>query len=348
MSQEPRVPGEAIDDPAIAPLQAWLRSRLTGERARTEWRSTLETAWNHLLAARVDALVSEPQVLALAESYLAPDRIRVLVAPVVRELLPTFVRRMRTDDDPVARWVPSEAQEAIKRMATAPGLIQDEWIRTFFRQEAVEALMADALYRGLRDFSTILPRVILALLPTSRLPGFGGAGAMGKRMLEEFEKRLEPEIKSFLAGGTQRALARAAEFAIQHKDDPRGIKARTDIVDALLAHSPSFHLKPLSDERLAEVEPIAEAIAQRIASREQSRRLLREAVAEIWGRHGSRTVAEVLDALGLRATPDFDAWADATWPAMRTVFEAPEMVRWIDGLVVELLEQRAGLVAYRP
>lgn len=342
--QDPRGPD---DEALVAELQGWLRGRLAGEEARKEWRRLVEASWNHLLCTPLQTVVPQQEATALFESYLDAARIRDLILPGVRAIVPAVMARMRRDTEPVSRWVPQEAQEELKRLASAPGLIHDDWIRALFRQEAVEALMADALYRGLRDFSTILPRIILGLLPTSRLPGFGGAGAMGKKILEEFEKRLEPEIKSFLAGGTQRALTRAAEFAIQKKDGPQSVKARTDLIDFALAHSASFHVQAITDERIASAEPIAEAIAQRIATREESKTILREELEYLFRLHGSRPVGDILDTIGIRSTPDFDAWAAATWPAVLAYLRVPETGAWLDGLVVELLRKRSDIVAGR-
>jgi len=345
--QEERDPKGPDDEALTAELQGWLRERLAGEEGRKEWRRLIEAAWNHLRCATLDTIVQEQQAATLIESYLEPARIRDLILPGIRAVVPSVVARMRRDTEPLSRWVPQETQDEIKRMASAPGLVHDDWIRAVFKQEAVEAVMADALYRGLRDFSTILPRIILSLLPTSRLPGFGGAGAMGKRLLDEFEKRLEPEIKSFLTGGTQRALTRAAEFAIQKKDSPQSVKARTELIDFVLSHSASFHVQAITDERIASAEPIAEAIAERIAAREESKTVLREELDYFFRVNGGRPVGEILETIGIRSTPDFDAWAAATWPAVLTYLRVPETGAWLDGLVVELLKKREELIEER-
>lgn len=345
--QEKHEPQGPDDEALTAELQGWLRGRLAGEEGRKEWRRLVEAAWNRLLCAPLDTVVGQQQVSTLIESYLDEARIRDLILPGIRAVVPAVVARMRRDTEPLSRWVPRATQDEIKRMASAPGLIDDDWIRAVFKQEAVEAVMADALYRGLRDFSTILPRIILSLLPTSRLPGFGGAGAMGKKILEEFERRLEPEIKSFLTGGTQRALTRAAEFAIQKKDSPQSVKARTELIDFVLSHSASFHAQAITDERIASAEPIAEAIAQRIAAREESKTILREDLDYYFRVHGSRPVGQILETIGIRSTPDFDAWAAATWPAVLMYLRVPETGEWLDGLVAELLSKRAEILDQR-
>jgi len=346
----PRRAGEKPSSPAQDPVKVWLHDRLTGDRAQQEWRAIIEAAWEQLLAARVDQVVPREKLVALVESHLTRERILDLIRPVVREMIPTLVERMRADDQPLSRWVPDSARDGIRRMVSRPGLVHPEWVRALFRQEAVEALMADALYRGIRDFSTIMPRLFLGLLPGSRLAGMGGAGALGKRLLDELEQRIEPEIKAFLAGGTQRALSHAAEFAIKHLDDRASISLRTNMVDFVLSRSPSFHAQALRDDLLADVEPIAEAIGRRIDEMPESRQIAREIVEKLATRHAQRPVADVLVELGVTGRPDFDAWAEATWPAVRTYLSAPAIMAWIDGIVEELVEQQklAGGKRRRP
>ena len=340
LASMPRRAGERPSSPDQDPVKLWLHDRLTGNRAREEWRAIVEAAWEQLLAARVEQVIPRDKLVALVESHLTQERVLDLIRPVVRAMLPTLVERMRADDRPLSRWVPDSARDGIRRMVSRPGLVDPEWVRALFRQEAVEALMADALYRGIRDFSTIMPRLLLGLLPGSRLPGMGGAGALGKRLLDELEQRIEPEIKAFLAGGTQRALRHAADFAVRHLDDRPSISLRTNMVDFVLSKSPSFHAQALREELLADVEPVAEAIGRSIAELPESRQIAREIVDKLATRHAQRPVADVLLELGVTGRPDFDAWADATWPAVRTYLSAPAIVAWIDGIVDELVERQ--------
>lgn len=329
-------------------LKAWLHDRLAGDQARQDWRNIIEAAWDRLLACPVDQVVPTEELAALVESHMTRERIADLARPIVREVIPTIVERMRADKEPVSRWVPDAAREGIRRMVSRPGLVHEEWVRAVFRQEAVEALMADALYRGIRDFSTIMPRLILGLLPTSRIPGMGGAGAIGKRLLDELEQRIEPEIKTFLTGGTQRALTRAAEFAIKHLDDKASVSLRTNMVDFVLSKSPAFHAEAFRDELLADVEPIAEAVGRRVSEMPESKIIAREIIEHLMARHRGRAVADVLVELGITGRPDFDVWAAATWPAVRTYVTAPEIARWLDGIVDELVEQQSKLSGKKP
>jgi len=112
------------------------------------------------------------------------------------------------------------------------------------------------------------------------------------------------------------------------------------MVDFVLSKSPSFHAQALREELLADVEPVAEAIGRSIAELPESRQIAREIVDKLATRHAQRPVADVLLELGVTGRPDFDAWADATWPAVRTYLSAPAIVAWIDGIVDELVERQ--------
>jgi hypothetical protein len=328
-------------------LKAWLRARLTGEATEGDWPSLLRAAWDQLMSSPVEQVLRKEDVRAVVESYLRPERISDTVRPAVRTILPMVVERLRQDHQVSARWVPDDAKERLRKLASEHGLIHADYVKALFQQKAVEMVMADALYRGIREFSTILPRILLGLLPTSRLPGFGGAGALGKKLLEDLERRLEPEIKSFLAGGTQRALARAADFAIKHMEDPAYVSMRTNMIDFVFSKTPAFHSAPLTQARLDQLEPIVESIAQHVAKKDETHRLAAQVLDSLFERFGKRTVQEALQEAGVRSAPDFVAMAHATWPAVQLYLSAPEIAAWLDKLVDELLAEQSRLMEPR-
>lgn len=320
-------------------LKRWLRARLTGEVAQREWPALMRAAWGQLMDTPLEQVLPVEDVHAAVQSWLQPDRIADLVLPGVRAILPTVIDRMREDHEPSGRWVPEQARDGLRALAAEPALIHEDWVRALFQQKAVELVMADALYRGIRDFSTILPRIMLAMLPTSRLPGFGGASSLGKKLLEDLERRLEPEIKSFLAGGTQRALSRAADFAVKHMEDPAYVSMRRNMVDFVLSKTPSFHVAPLTQHRLDQLEPIARSVALHVAARQETRRIAGDVLARLLERWGQHTVREALAAAGVQSEPDFEAMGRAAWPSLRVFLAAPEVGAWLDQLVDELLAE---------
>lgn len=322
-------------------MGAWLRERLTGPRGREDWDRMVEACWQHLLAIPLRALVPPQDARELVTTYLEPDRAADLVRPVVEHILPYVVGKRREDTAPLGRWVPDSARGAIERVVSRPNLVHEDWIRALFRQRVVEAVMADALYRGIRDFSTIMPRLMLSLLPTQRFAKLGTASAFGKRLVDELERRIEPEIKDFLKGGTKRALDRAADFAVEHRDDDAALAFRRNVVQFVLSKSPAFHAHPLSPDLLAAIPSIADQIARHVASREETKRLIDESLADIDRAWGDKPIGTVLEEIGVEQSPDLKAWAKVTWPTVVACLDAPEMKRWLDGLVTELLEEHS-------
>ena len=323
------------------PMSLWLRERLTGPRGRQDWDRLVEASWEKIVATPLRVLVPPAEARALFEANRDPERMAEFVRPVVKTILPRIIERHRGDTAPVGRWVPDSARGAIERLVSRPGLVHEDWIRALFRQRVVEAVMADALYRGIRDFSTIMPRLILSLMPTGRFATLGGAGAIGKRVVEELEKRIEPEIKNFLKGGTKRALNRAADFAVEHSDDDAALAFRKNVVQFVLSKSPKFHTHAVTDEMLEELQPIAEMVAKHVAEREETQKLVEQAIAEVDKDFGDKPIGEILKELGIEQAPELKAWAAVTWPALVQCMEAPGVTAWMDELVVELLEEHA-------
>ena len=334
MTERERAPNSNAENP----MTVWLRERLTGPQGRKDWDRLVEASWNQIVETPVRTLMPPEQVQALVEVYLQADRMEELVRPVVETILPRVIQAHREDSAPIGRWVPDSARGAIERMVSRPGMVHEEWLRALFKQRVVEAVMADALYRGIRDFSTIMPRLVLSLMPTGRFAKLGGAGAIGKRVVEELERRIEPEIKTFLKGGTKRALLRAADFAVDHRDDSAALAFRKNVVQFVLSKSPQFHLHAVTDDVLEDLGPIARQVAKHVAAREETRTLVKQAITEVDRDYGDKAVGEVLREIGIDSSPDLKAWASATWPGVLQCIEAPGVRDWMDELVVELLE----------
>lgn len=326
------------DDTGMHPLTEWLMRRLTGPRGRQDWNRLVEAAWRHTSTIPLRTLMPTETLRDVVLAQLRPDRLPDFLRPITRSLLPRLLELHRNDDAPLGRWVPDTARGALERLASRPGLIHEDWIRALFRQRVAEAVMADALYRGIRDFSTIMPRLMLSLMPTQRFSRLGGATIIGKRIVEELEKKLEPEIKTFLEGGTKKALSRAADFAVEHKDDEAAKAFRRNIVQFVLSKSPSFHVQGVSEDMLADLEPIVTMITKHMATREETHRLAIHAIEEIDRVYGDMTLAEALRAVGYDSEPDHQAWASLTWPVLVECMKAPEIRVWLEELVRDFLE----------
>ncbi|MBW2159267.1 MAG: hypothetical protein JRH14_04775 [Deltaproteobacteria bacterium] len=283
-------------------LKLWLRDRMTeGERPQEEWRQLWEATWDHLLVTPVRDLVDARQ--------------------------------------PVDRLLPPEAQEKLQGALARPGLVHPDWVRAMFRGEAAEAVLNDALYRALKDFSTLLPRLLVKVSPVGRFGILGSAGAFAEKLIVELEKLIEPEIKSFLANSTERILERAAEFTIAKIDDPASIEFRATFVNFMLSKSPSFFLEAANDEMLGDMGAVVEITARHLAETPEMQAGIRGWIDRVMDYSADKTLGEVLQIDGSGARPPIDALADATWPAFTNVLGSPQAQAWMDSLLDELIDE---------
>ena len=325
-------------------LRRWLQARLTeGQQPKDEWQQVLEDTWDHLLSTRVDEWIDPDAAKALADQLADPRLIAELSRPIVAAVARVVIVELRQDEEPLSRYLPPEARHRLHQALARPGLVHPDYVRAVFRGEAAEAILNDALYRALRDFSTLLPRLMIKVSPLRRFGVIGGAGTLAEKLIREIESLIEPEIRSFLAEGTERLLTSAAEFAIAKLDEPASIEFRHALVDFVLSKSASFHLSTLSDPLFDDLGAIIEATAKHVGQMPEVR-----AVAQAWidraiASSTDKTLAEALHIDPARARPPLGALADASWPAFKTMVNSPQTSRWIDSLLEGLLEEQERL-----
>lgn len=330
--------GEASSNRAA--LKLWLRDRLTeGERPKEEWRELWEATWDHLLATPLQGLIDPNTAKAVADRLFDPELITGLARPIVAGVAPVVVAELRADDQSVDRFLPAEAQDRLHEALARPGLVHPDWVRAMFRGEAAEAVLNDALYRALKDFSTLLPRLMVKVSPVGRLGMLGSAGAFAEKLIEELEKLIEPEIKSFLANSTERVLERAAEFTISKIDDPASIEFRATFVDFMLSKSPTFFLEAASDELIGDMGAVVELSARHLAEAPDMHASIHRWIDRVMDYSSDKTLGEVLQLEESAARLPIDALADATWPAFIAVLASPQAQAWMDTLLDELIEE---------
>ncbi len=324
-----------------APLVDWLVDRLTNEGAAEEWRAHLESSWTALVERPLRVLLPPDEVKALVSVYLTEDRLVEIVRAIAGAGLTASVAEMRKDDQPVGRWVPDVARQRIDATLARPGLVDESWVRTVVAEQAVEDVLSDALYRSLRDFSTIIPRLVLKALPTGRFAKLGGAASLGQKLADEIERIIEPEIKKFISTGSAKALERAADFAVERVDAPSSVELRRHVVAFILSKSPRFHAQSVDEAMLEDLEAVSDAIAREVAKDPETEARVFGFIDQLAEAHGDRPTSEVLSDLGVSTTPSFEELARATWPLISEAVATPDVRVWLGGLVDELLE-RAG------
>jgi hypothetical protein len=321
-------------------LKQWLRGRLTeGEPPEEEWRQLLEATWDYLLLTPVRDLVDAKTAKAAADELMNAELVTELARPIVSAFAPVVIQELRGDGRPLERFLPQGAQAKLQEAIARPGLVHPDWIRAMFRGEAAEAVLNDALYRALKDFSTLLPRLMVKVSPMGRLGVLGSAGAFAEKLIEDLERRIEPEIKSFLADRSEQILERAAEFTIAKLDDPASIEFRANLVNFVLSKSPAFLVGAADDALLDDIGAVAELTARHVADMPDVRADVHAWIDRAIEYAADMNLGESLHLQGIEARPPIDALAEATWPAFTALLGSPQAQHWMDTLLDELLDE---------
>lgn len=337
------------DVDAHVALKRWLHRRLTeGDRPREEWRRFLESTWDHLLATPIRTLIDPDPVKAAADELLDTTLIAEISGTLAAAVAPALMAELRADDRPLGRFLPEKARDKLQEAMGRPGLVHPDWVRAVFRGETAEAVLNDALYRTLTDFSAGLPRALSRLTPIGRFAPLRGAGVIAGRTIKDLGTRLEPEIRSFLSDNTGPMLARAAEFAVSRLDDPASLELRVSFVSFMLSASPSGFLEALDDELIADITMIAELTARHVPAMPEIREAVHASIDRMMESSGDKTLGEALHIMGAEARPPFAALAEASWPLLTHVLQGPQARSWMDTLVDELVEEHERVQQAEP
>jgi len=321
-------------------LKQWLRERLTeGEPPKEEWRQLLEATWDYLLLTPVRDLVDARTAKAAADELMNAELVTELSRPIVAAFAPAVIQELRGDERPLERFLPQDAQAKLQEAIARPGLVHPDWVRAMFRGKAAEAVLNDALYRALKDFSTLLPRLMVKLSPMGRLGVLGSAGAFAEKLIVDLERRIEPEIKSFLADRSEQILERAAEFTIAKLDDPASIEFRANLVSFVLSKSPAFLVGAADDALLDDIGAVAELTARHVADMPDVRTDVHAWIDRAIEYAADMSLGEALHLQGIEARPPLDALAEATWPAFTSLLVSPQAEHWMDTLIDELIDE---------
>lgn len=325
-------------------LAAWLKTRLTQSATQAQWTTLVQGAVRHALSQPLSQAMPEALLLETLQANLRPEQLADAARFVVREGLSRVVHEAQADEAPVSRWLDEGAQARLLDFVARPGWADKAWVDQLFQEKAMEALVSDTLYRALRDFSTLVPRIVQGVLPSGlgKLAKLGGkaTGGVGGRVFDEVEKKLEAEIKRFLDMGTRRALERAAAFTSERLDSPESAQAQRDLAGFALAQTGAFHARPFDAPTLEALEGVAVAAAESVAVHPELHPSLARVVGRFYAERGGVPMQQALAAAGVdTAGFDVKSWAAAAWPAVQQAFEAPEVEAFLLELAGEILAE---------
>jgi hypothetical protein len=325
---------------------AFLEARLVGAEAEAEWRTNVAAIWADLLAARVRDLADAPALAAALDTVLTPDLVEKAARPLAQRILPLVLRELRAEPGKLADHVPAPTRAKIEALLSRPSLTPDRILRELAEQEAIQEVLRDVLFDGLKEFSEkVNPFIAEWGIPSllKRMSLFGGAMTKGLESVRaELDRRSEPEIQRFLAGFTKKGLRKMVEASVSRPAaDPKSVALRRHMLTWLLDQELSLLVREADAEGIAlGQEVVVDLVAAdfaRAARAAQRRRIGDELLAAA----GDLTVAEALAALGVTLAPDLGALAAATWPLVKTLVEGPAVRGWMHKLVGEFYDAEA-------
>jgi hypothetical protein len=334
--------GEIAEDNTRAEIRHWLHERFQGERAQEDWLSVVKIASRRVLDQPLDALVAKATLETAIDAYWNPAVVDAFCRDILIPSLRSLLRDLRQEDTLIQDCVSSEAAAMVEEIIKSPGFVRAEWIENFFTEKAVEDVLSDSLYRALRDFSTIVPRLVLRNLPSGRFSPLGLAGNLTEKLAAQLEKVIEPEIRSFLGTGSQKAIRRACDFTVEQIDSDASIQMRGNLFRFALGRSFSFHFGGLSD---AAIENLLTSVAKQMLEstrNEHSKRFVSDQLCRLYEEHGQKNLGRTLGRWADELTSRSSLFAELTWPALSSIFASSSMQDWMNALLDELLDEYEG------
>jgi len=323
-------------------VKNWLHERLQNERANEEWSRLLNAAWTDLIQKPWVELLPQEALESAIESLKKPELAAAFAECIVNPLLHEAFLELRDDNSKLSEWLSPEAIKVLEDLVSAPKFIRAEWIEAFFKEKAVEEVLSDSLYRALRDFSTIIPRLVLRNLPSGRFRALGMAGNLTEKLAAQLEKVIEPEIRSFLASGSQKAIRRACDFTIEQADSETSIQMRRNLIRFAAERSLSFHFSVLNKRDFEALLVENVNYLHKIHENPRLNNFISQGISKLYQSNQSSSVADLLGAFTLELGQYIDVFSDLSWPILKNTLDSEEIQTWLDGLVDELLDQYEG------
>jgi hypothetical protein len=306
---------------------AFLEQRLVGDQAHQDWLQAVRDGHESLLSLRIREVLDAPMITNAVVGALNMESAREFYVPIFRELAREALTVGKGSETTIDELLAPELRQAAEKLLESRDLIPAPLVRKVFEQRAVEDAMHDTLYDGLTQFNTTanpffaewgLPAIL------KKMP-FGGGMILASMdaMRSEFDRRLEPEIRKFLATFSRSATGQLTELVISRSGDPKFIELRKNIASFLYAQSISDLLADVDDEIVEKYAALAEdtlsGVLERGLAEEQLRTTLEAMAEEV----GDMTFDEWLSEHHIVERPDLDSLAEALWPHVEQALRSP-------------------------
>lgn len=333
----------------IRRLAVRIQHELVQGPLREEWGNSAATVLAELQATPVRRLLDVERVRAALHASLSEPAVERATQPILRHVMTLVMARLAARREPLTEFVPERARQQLDELVAHPDIVPASIVREVMTDPAVESVLRDVLFEALRQFSeNVSPFTAEWGLPAllKRLPpiGAGPIKTAIKTMRADFDKRLEPEIRRFLAGFSKRAARRVTELSLRKQQEPEFVELRQRILSALLKRELGELVWPPDDRRGELLIDAVVSITGHVALHEVLRAELDQALDTAIETYGDRTVGEALAALGV-ALPDLTAMAEAYWPAAEQVLSSDTVRDHLERAITAALAEEEGVEA---
>jgi alpha-D-ribose 1-methylphosphonate 5-triphosphate synthase subunit PhnG len=295
---------------------------VASDTAREAWCRLVAAAQQQLLAAKLGAILDAAALRRLTDAITDPRTVTATIEPAARAVAADAARRIALRRERAGEIVGEQARLRIDAVVELPDVVSEPLVRAVLTSPAVESAINDMLYEALDRFSrSVNPFVaswgIPALLDALPIVGKGVIKKAIASVQEEFDKRLEPEIRRFLKGFARQTLDRSVKQMLQKGGDPELVELRKQIA-AVVLDQPLAELVWSPDREVGKraLAALSESLAS-VLTHPSTKAELVSFIDRLVAIE-SQTVADVLAREGIAPT-DPRALAEAIWPAFRLV-----------------------------
>ena len=320
-------------------IKEWLHHRVQGPSAEQDWAQIVGISWNHTLSMPLESCFPLASFEKTLDLYWQADILRAFCKNILVPAHQALLLQLREESTRLEECTSEESIKILEQIVESPNFIRSEWIECFFTEKAVEEVLSDSLYSALRDFSTIIPRLVLRNLPTGRFSPLGMAGNLTEKLASQLEKVIEPEIRSFLSAGSQKAIRRACDFTVEQLESKTSVQMRVNLLRFALRQTFSFHLGVLTDHDLEQLASSLEKQMISLPLNQPITEFLNQQRRQFYASHKHRTIAELLGDLGPLLSASSDKFAELSWPLVSSLLASSELRGWMDSFLDELLDE---------
>jgi hypothetical protein len=330
-------------DKPVRRRPALLERPIVSAADRAEWLRACRDLYDDLLTRTIAEALRPDEIARALRVVATPENVREFLGPLLRALHGDVIEFLKQDQTPLGDFVPEAARRSIDRLLERSDLIPDALVRKIFEQQAVQDAVYDTLYDGITQFNTTVnPFFADWGLPSflRRMP-FGGSAILAsmEALRGEFERRLEPELRKFLAPFSRRATGQLADAILTKSSDPKFVLLRRNLVLFLYSQSVAELLSRVDGQAAGDVGIAVENVILELVKQDRLATMMREGAQRFVDEHGHKTVGQWLGEIGATGGGIVGPAADSVWPVVEKALESP-FVRGIVRRVVEELPDR--------